>query len=138
MFFIGSGVVEVVSEDEKPVVYARLGTGQFFGEIALFSAEGRRTASIRAGGNCEMYVLYKRDFDELLEKYSEAKVAVQRHIEARVADLQKKKKQEEELRKQKEEQERKQKEEAEKKESEKLLGHTSSTFRKKNKKEEKQ
>lgn len=69
MYFISRGKVEVVSEDGK-TVYATLGDGAFFGEIALlFSSE--RTASVRATEYCDLYTLDKRTFDTVLAKFPE-------------------------------------------------------------------
>eukprot|EP01137_Pigoraptor_chileana_P011547 Opistho-2@62590 len=67
MFFIHRGTVEVVSPDGK-MVFAKMEAGAFFGEISLiFSCP--RTASIRAATNCDLFVLTKRDLDEVLEYY---------------------------------------------------------------------
>lgn len=67
MFFISSGSVDVVSEDES-IVYATLSAGQFFGEIALlFSSE--RTATIKSKDYCDMFRLDKDTFDHILERY---------------------------------------------------------------------
>ncbi|HMV35704.1 MAG TPA: ion transporter [Turneriella sp.] len=67
MYFISRGKVEVVSEDGK-TVYATLGDGAFFGEIALlFSSE--RTASVRAAEYCDLYTLDKYTFDNVLSKF---------------------------------------------------------------------
>ncbi len=61
MFFIASGAVEVRILPE-PV---RLGSGDFFGEIALI--ENRpRTADVIALGFTELLVLYARDLDRLI------------------------------------------------------------------------
>jgi CRP-like cAMP-binding protein len=84
MYFIGSGYVEVVSEDEPRIVFATLSAGQYFGEIALWSDDSKRTASIRAAEMCELYILYKKDFIFVLEKYPEAKPLIQKEIEQRM------------------------------------------------------
>eukprot|EP00118_Oscarella_pearsei_P012897 m.98493 g.98493 ORF g.98493 m.98493 type:complete len:2159 (+) comp36987_c0_seq18:234-6710(+) len=67
MFFIHQGIVEVVSEDGE-VVFAKMNAGQFFGEISLVYSVPR-TASIRAGTNCDIFVLTKRDLDDVLAYY---------------------------------------------------------------------
>lgn len=69
MFFISHGRVEVISEDGAEV-YATLNEGNFFGEIALLTMEPR-TATIRAADYCDLYVLHKKVFDRVLEKYPE-------------------------------------------------------------------
>lgn len=61
MFFIASGAVEVMIHPE-PV---RLGSGDFFGEIALI--ENRpRTADVVALGYTDLLVLFARDLDRLI------------------------------------------------------------------------
>lgn len=82
MFFIGKGSVEVISEDGS-IVFAKLEAGKFFGEIALLSADARRTASIRAAELCEVYVLTKHDFDNVISRYPDAKRILQEEIDRR-------------------------------------------------------
>jgi CPA1 family monovalent cation:H+ antiporter len=61
MYFISSGAVEVqVSTD--PV---RLGTGEFFGELALLNMRPRN-ADVVALGYCQLLRLSHRDFDRLM------------------------------------------------------------------------
>ena len=62
MFFVASGAVEVRLTPE-PV---RLGSGEFFGEIALLTHRPRM-ADVVALGYCQLLVLHTRDFDRLLE-----------------------------------------------------------------------
>ncbi|KAL0480601.1 cGMP-dependent protein kinase [Acrasis kona] len=64
MFFVLSGFVEVVSEDVNPKIFATLGEGKFFGEIALIF-EKRRSASVRAGSYCDLYVINQKDYVEV-------------------------------------------------------------------------
>jgi CRP-like cAMP-binding protein len=86
MFFISSGSVDVVSEDES-IVYATLTTGQFFGEIAiLFSSE--RTATIKAKEYCDMYRLEKETFDHVLERYPEFEKQIKELADKRKAEIQ--------------------------------------------------
>ena len=66
-YFIQKGAVEVLrgNTGEESVV-ARLGPGQYFGEMALLSSEPRN-ATIRAAETCSLSVLGKRNFMTLLE-----------------------------------------------------------------------
>ena len=81
MFFITSGFVEVKVEPE-PV---RLGTGDFFGEIAL--ALGRpRTADVVTLGYCQFLELRRDDFNQFLETEPELIEEVRRVAEARLHD----------------------------------------------------
>ena len=61
MYFIASGAVEV----QLPPRPVRLGSGDFFGEIALISG-GVRTADISALGFCSLLALRADDFQALL------------------------------------------------------------------------
>ena len=63
MYFIASGAVEVEIKPE-PV---RLGTGDFFGEMALFH-DRPRLADVTAIGYCRLLVLTRKRFDELLRR----------------------------------------------------------------------
>jgi len=78
MFFIASGAVEVIVPGlSEPV---KLGTGDFFGEMALLSRRPRN-ADVRALGYCQMLVLHERVFRRLVGRDPD----LRQHIEA-VAD----------------------------------------------------
>ena len=62
-FLISTGEVAVV-RDQREI--ARLGAGDFFGELALISGE-RRNATVVAAGALDTYVLGKPDFQSALE-----------------------------------------------------------------------
>ena len=67
MYFISRGEVDVISEDGS-ITYATLASGQFFGEIALLLSTPR-TATVRARVYCDLYVLDKETFDNILQRY---------------------------------------------------------------------
>lgn len=67
MYFILSGKVEVTSRDGKKV-FATLGEGNYFGEIALLLSQPR-SASIRAIEYCDMYLLERDSFEHVLTYY---------------------------------------------------------------------
>ncbi|MGQ9368506.1 cation:proton antiporter [Azospirillum sp. A39] len=78
MFFIASGAVGVqVPGLEEPV---RLGSGDFFGEMALLTRQPRN-ADVRALGYCQLLVLDERDFRRTVRNHPDMRA----HIEA-VAD----------------------------------------------------
>lgn len=74
MFFIASGALEVAIPGQTQ----RLGSGDFFGELALLT-QVPRTADVTAMGFCELLVMTGSDFARLLAK--------DRNLEAHVADL---------------------------------------------------
>lgn len=81
MYFISKGRVEVVSPDGVQV-YASLGEGAFFGEMALVFDQPR-TASARAADYCDLYYLDKSVFDRVLNRFPEFKKSVLDYAEIR-------------------------------------------------------
>lgn len=68
VYFIQKGTVEVVRTLEgKEIVLARLGPGDFFGEMAFFVSNGRRTAAVRTSTPVELQVLGKENFTRLMQ-----------------------------------------------------------------------
>jgi putative ABC transport system ATP-binding protein len=61
-FLVSDGEVEVIRADHE---VARLGPGDFFGEVALISGEPRN-ATVVAEGDVDTYVLGKTDFETAL------------------------------------------------------------------------
>jgi CRP-like cAMP-binding protein len=67
LYIIQRGEVEVLrTTDDKEVLLARLGPEDYFGEIALLMADGRRTASVRAVTQVGLLTLGKENFDRLV------------------------------------------------------------------------
>jgi len=67
MYFISRGEVDVTNQ-EGTVTYATLTSGQFFGEIALLLSTPR-TATVKSRGYCDLYILDKDTFDNILQRY---------------------------------------------------------------------
>ncbi|KAF9354584.1 hypothetical protein BGX34_010919 [Mortierella sp. NVP85] len=65
MFFIVSGVVEVLSDDNLKVL-ARFHEGQFFGEIAVL-LDVPRIANVRAVSEVEVFVLTKENLEAVFQ-----------------------------------------------------------------------
>ena len=65
MFFISSGAVRVALDDGD----VTLGSGDFFGEMALLNKQPRM-ATLYADGYCELLTLSTRDFERLLAEDS--------------------------------------------------------------------
>jgi len=66
MFMIGHGTVDVIFKDGT--VVASLHEGQIFGEAALLR-ETTRNADVRAQNYCDLYILKKADFLEIIKKH---------------------------------------------------------------------
>jgi len=73
VFFIVSGAVEVT----LPAGPVRLGSGDFFGEMALLSGQPRQ-ADITALTYCRLLVLRKADFERFMTANPEAREAINR------------------------------------------------------------
>jgi monovalent cation:H+ antiporter, CPA1 family len=78
MFLISSGAVEVV----LPNGTVRLGSGDFFGEMALLSRRPRQ-ADVVALGYCRVLVLSAADFRRFLRNYPQARAEINRIAEER-------------------------------------------------------
>jgi monovalent cation:H+ antiporter, CPA1 family len=73
VYFIVSGAVEVA----LPAGPVRLGSGEFFGEMALLSGRPRQ-ADITALTYCRLLVLRKTDFERFMASNSKARAAINR------------------------------------------------------------
>jgi Na+:H+ antiporter len=80
MYFIASGAVAVAVGDSE----VRLGSGEFFGEIALL-AHRPRTADVTALGFCRLLALNTGDFERLLSGDAELKTAIDSVARQRLA-----------------------------------------------------
>ncbi|MBC8213682.1 MAG: Crp/Fnr family transcriptional regulator [Candidatus Marinimicrobia bacterium] len=69
VYFIKSGTVKItrLNEEGKEVILALLGTGEFFGEMAILDGEAR-SANAMAQEDCEVYAMSQSNFVELLKK----------------------------------------------------------------------
>jgi CRP-like cAMP-binding protein len=78
MYFIASGAVEVVLAAER----VRLGSGDFFGEMALLT-RGPRTADVVSLGYGRVLELARADFRRFLRDYPRARAAIEETAAAR-------------------------------------------------------
>ncbi|OUR94132.1 hypothetical protein A9Q84_17635 [Halobacteriovorax marinus] len=83
MFMIGHGTVEVIFKDGT--VVASLHEGQIFGEAALLR-ETTRNADVRAQTYCDLYILKKADFLEIIEKHPDLLDSMEKVTSRRVTD----------------------------------------------------
>ena len=79
-FFIASGAVEV----RLPARRIRLGSGEFFGELALLTGRPRQ-ADVVALTYCRLLVLRKADFERFLAENPAARAEINRVALARLA-----------------------------------------------------
>jgi CRP/FNR family transcriptional regulator, cyclic AMP receptor protein len=71
-FIILSGIVRVavMTAEGKNAVLANLKRGDFFGEMTLLDGEPR-SASVIAAQECDLFLLYRRTFIDILHRYPE-------------------------------------------------------------------
>ena len=79
-YFIASGAVEVL----QPARRIRLGSGEFFGELALLTGR-RRQSDVVALTYCQLLVLRRADFQHFLSAHPEAQATINRVALARLA-----------------------------------------------------
>ena len=80
MYFISSGAI-AVQTDGAPVV---LGSGEFFGEIALLK-NAPRTETVIAESFCEVLILHSSDFTKLLSENLSLKETIEKVAEQRLS-----------------------------------------------------
>ena len=78
LYFVSSGAVQVDIPDH-PI---QLGSGQFFGEIALVSDQPRN-ADVVAQCFCQLLALYRDDFEVVLKQNPELKKTIERIADQR-------------------------------------------------------
>lgn len=81
MYFISNGSLRVEVEPE-PVL---LGSGDFFGELALITHQSRNT-DVVATGLADLLVLRTSDFQKLMEAYPDAKKRIEAVAAERLGD----------------------------------------------------
>lgn len=81
MYFVVQGELHVYNKEES-MQFAKLKTGDFFGEIALFK-NTPRNATIRAVTYCDLYMLQRSTFDKVVSKYPEILDKIEKEIKIR-------------------------------------------------------
>jgi CRP-like cAMP-binding protein len=87
MFIIITGGVDICiyDQDQNEQVVASLGAGDYFGEMALLTGE-TRSATVRTSEDSEMFLLYKNDFDVILEKFPSISLSMGKIVSKRLRD----------------------------------------------------
>ncbi|KAG0169574.1 hypothetical protein DFQ28_011146 [Apophysomyces sp. BC1034] len=88
VFFVIDGTVEVTTSDPNTAI-ARLGAGDFFGEIGIL-LNVPRTANIRSVTNLEVYVLNRADFLSVCGRYPQLQLQFRELAENALHNLQNK------------------------------------------------
>lgn len=87
MYIIISGQVKICiyTEDGQEQIVATLGSGDYFGEMALMTGEPR-SASVITTEDSEMFSLHKNDFDVILEKFPSISISIGKIMSQRLSD----------------------------------------------------
>jgi CRP-like cAMP-binding protein len=87
LYLVDSGKVEIVSGSGlAQTVLARLGADEFFGEMALLTGKPR-SSSARAVAHSNLWVLYRSDFDDLVNRYPAISLALSKALSERLATM---------------------------------------------------
>ena len=87
IYFIMLGDVEVLSENSNPPeVKARLGAGEYFGELAFLDPFARRTATVRSITRTTCLVLEGKAVREVAQKFPHVESEIQRVAKERIEE----------------------------------------------------
>lgn len=90
LYIIVAGKVLICHPGQADRPIAELGAGDFFGELALLD-DSSRSAQARAAGGAELAVLFRGDFERLMESHAHiaSQIAVQlaRHLGQRLRNM---------------------------------------------------
>jgi len=87
LYIIDNGQVEIVSDSRSgSFVLARLGADEFFGEMALLSGRPRSSAA-RTANHTNLWVLYRSDFDDLVNRYPTISLAMSKILSQRLEEM---------------------------------------------------
>ncbi|MCY7304676.1 MAG: cyclic nucleotide-binding domain-containing protein [Rhodoferax sp.] len=89
-YIVLQGEVLILRQGQLDQPLATLGSGSFFGELALLD-DAPRSAQARAGSQCTLLVLFRGDFLGLMQSHGliASKIAMQlaRHLASRVRSM---------------------------------------------------
>jgi CRP/FNR family transcriptional regulator, cyclic AMP receptor protein len=85
VYMIKSGTVKIsrVNDSGKEVILALLGSGEFFGEMAILDGHSR-SANAMAQEQCEIFAINRADFSYLLTKYHKISMALLQELALRI------------------------------------------------------
>ena len=93
MYLILKGFVTVIKdegkEDRSEIELARIGAGDYFGEMALFE-DAVRSATIRTVEDSRFLVLHKQEFTEIVREYPQIALHICKVLSNRIRQLHKK------------------------------------------------
>ncbi|MDZ7697442.1 MAG: cyclic nucleotide-binding domain-containing protein [Deltaproteobacteria bacterium] len=93
MYLVIEGEVSVIKKrgegSGNEVELAKIGAGDYFGEMALFE-DAVRSATIRTAEKSRFLVLHKQEFTEIVREYPQIALSICKALSSRIRDLHKK------------------------------------------------
>ncbi len=87
LYVIDSGQVEMLSRGQVgETTLSRLGPDEFFGEMALLTGKPRSSSAI-AATHTNLWILYRSDFEELVNRHPAISMALSRALGERLAEM---------------------------------------------------
>lgn len=86
IYFIMEGDVEVLTETNPPQIKARLGPGQYFGELAFLDPFARRTATVRSVTRTVCLVLEGKAMREVTQNFPHVEMEIQKTAKERIEE----------------------------------------------------
>ncbi|MFO7986371.1 MAG: cyclic nucleotide-binding domain-containing protein, partial [Desulfatiglandaceae bacterium] len=90
MYLVIEGEVSVIKEKgeagENDIELARIGAGDYFGEMALFE-DAVRSATIRTAEKSRFLVLHKQEFTEIVREYPQIALRICKALSGRIRQL---------------------------------------------------
>jgi CRP-like cAMP-binding protein len=80
LYLVDTGQVEIASNGRT------IEAGEFFGEMSLLTGKPRST-SVTANQHTNLWVLYRSDFDDLVNRYPAISVALSKELSERLAEM---------------------------------------------------
>ncbi|OGS21339.1 MAG: hypothetical protein A2252_08855 [Elusimicrobia bacterium RIFOXYA2_FULL_39_19] len=69
LYVVAAGCIKIFAQTKnRKKVFAYLGPGEFFGELALINGERKRSASAETTSETELLVIHRKDFQQILQK----------------------------------------------------------------------
>jgi F-box and leucine-rich repeat protein 7 len=88
IYFIMQGELEVLTESNPPEIKARLGPGEYFGELAFLDPFARRTATVRSVTRTTCLVLEGKAIREVAVRFPHVESEIQRVAKERIEENQ--------------------------------------------------
>jgi CRP-like cAMP-binding protein len=87
LYVIDTGQVEILSRGQVgETTLSRLGPDEFFGEMALLTGKPRSSSAV-AATHTNLWILYRSDFEDLVNRHPAISMALSRALSERLAEM---------------------------------------------------